>query len=219
MNKLVILRPEPGLSASLARAKEAGLEAIACPLMSVEPVEWSLPDLEAFDTLMFTSASAPAEAAEHRDALSALRVIAVGEKTAAAAREAGFTVAIVGDGGVDDLLEKMADEARILHLCGVNFRKPEAAQAINHLPVYRAVPTGAEPPVDGGHVYMVHSPRLGALLGMAIPEASRADKHVVAISQMAGVAVGPGWASVTMAPRPQDEAMLPVAAKLCQATE
>lgn len=218
MKKLVILRPDPGLTASMARAKDAGLDPIACPLTRVEPVDWSVPDLTDFDTLMFTSAKGAMEAAPHAEALLDLRCIAVGEKTAAAAREAGFDVKIVGDKGVDDLLEKMADEACILHLCGVNFRKPAAAQQINHLPVYRAVVTGDQPPADGEHVYMVHSPRLGALLAMAIPESDRTDKHVVAISQMAGVAVGPGWANVVMAERPQDEAMLSVALKLCQAS-
>ena len=40
MRKLLLLRPEPGLSASAERARSMGLDAIACPLFRVEPVEF-----------------------------------------------------------------------------------------------------------------------------------------------------------------------------------
>ncbi len=43
MRKLLLLRPEPGLSASAERARALGLEVIACPLFRVEPVEWQAP--------------------------------------------------------------------------------------------------------------------------------------------------------------------------------
>ena len=44
MRKLLLLRPEPGLSASAERARAIGLDVIACPLFRVEPVEWAAPD-------------------------------------------------------------------------------------------------------------------------------------------------------------------------------
>ena len=58
MRKLLLLRPEPGLSASVTRARALGLDVIACPLFRVGPVEWALPDSARFDGLLLTSANA-----------------------------------------------------------------------------------------------------------------------------------------------------------------
>ena len=58
MRKLLLLRPEPGLSASAERARALGLEVIACPLFAIEPVEWEAPDPADYDALLLTSANA-----------------------------------------------------------------------------------------------------------------------------------------------------------------
>ncbi|HEY0629709.1 MAG TPA: uroporphyrinogen-III synthase, partial [Sphingomicrobium sp.] len=58
MRKLLLLRPEPGLSASAERARALGLEVICRPLFEVEPVEWASPDPAAYDGLLLTSANA-----------------------------------------------------------------------------------------------------------------------------------------------------------------
>src|SRR5262245_7688966 len=58
MRKLLLLRPEPGLSASAERARSMGLEVVRCPLFHVEPVEWEAPDPAAFGALLLTSANA-----------------------------------------------------------------------------------------------------------------------------------------------------------------
>ena len=49
MRRVVVLRPEPGASATVERARERGLEAVAIPLLRVESVEWSAPEQSAFD--------------------------------------------------------------------------------------------------------------------------------------------------------------------------
>ena len=96
MRRVLVLRPEPGATATLRRARERGLEAEAVPLFEVEPVEWSVPDPSDFDALLLTSANAVRHGGPGLQALRELPVHAVGEATARAAREAGFAVATIG---------------------------------------------------------------------------------------------------------------------------
>lgn len=213
-SNIVLLRPEPGLSASKALLNKLDIEPVECPLMRIEPVDWSIPDLAQFDTLLFTSAIAPEMAAQHAEYLSTLTVVAVGEKTAEAARAAGFTVATVGSGNVDALLARLPKSAQILHLCALNFRRPTTGHRVFHLPVYRGVSTNNRVPLDGPQIYMVHSPRLAALLAAQVPEDQRGDKIVVAISPAAGKAAGTGWKEVTSNKNPSDVIMISLAATL-----
>ena len=58
MKRLLVLRPEPGASATAAKARALGLEPIAIPLFKTEAVEWEAPEASAFDGLLLTSANA-----------------------------------------------------------------------------------------------------------------------------------------------------------------
>ena len=40
MKRVLVLRPEPGASETVQRAKAKGLDAEASPLFVVEPIEW-----------------------------------------------------------------------------------------------------------------------------------------------------------------------------------
>ena len=104
MRRLVILRPEPGASATAARARAMGLEPVTMPLFKVEAVDWDAPDPGLFDALLLTSANAVRYAGERLRSLRQLPVYAVGEATAAAAREAGFEIASTGDTRIERLL-------------------------------------------------------------------------------------------------------------------
>ena len=44
MKRVLVLRPEPGASATVKRARERGLEAIAIPLFEIETVAWDVPE-------------------------------------------------------------------------------------------------------------------------------------------------------------------------------
>ena len=48
MTRIVVLRPEPGASATVARAEAAGLEAVSIPLFEAVPVDWAIPDAGLF---------------------------------------------------------------------------------------------------------------------------------------------------------------------------
>jgi uroporphyrinogen-III synthase len=60
---------------------------------------------------------------------------------------------------------------------------------------------------------LVHSPRAGSRLGELVPE--KGDVAIVAISKAAADAAGTGWDRVAVAEKPTDEAVLALAADLC----
>jgi uroporphyrinogen-III synthase len=215
MARLLVLRPEPGAGATVQRARALGLDAVAVPLFEVEPVAWTTPEASGFDGLLLTSANAVRFGAAGLQALRGLRVYAVGQATAAAAREAGFDIAAVGEAGVDRLLSSIEADLRLLHPCGED-RQPatNARQAITPLVVYRARPTQA-PDVSGpaGGIALIHSPRAGRRF--AELAADRNAIVIAAISTVAAEAAGDGWKSVAVAERPDDEALLALAARLC----
>ncbi|WP_237442381.1 uroporphyrinogen-III synthase [Saccharibacter sp. 17.LH.SD] len=83
--KVLVVRPEPGLSETMIQVQEQGWEAIACPVMDIRPSpvfsEWP------GHSIAITSAHAlPALAKQPKDRL----LLTVGEKTAQKVRKAGF---------------------------------------------------------------------------------------------------------------------------------
>ncbi|MCW3797767.1 uroporphyrinogen-III synthase [Sphingomonas sp. BN140010] len=215
----MVLRPQPGASATLARAAGMGLPAIAIHLFSVEPLEWQPPATGTFDGLLLTSANAPREAGPQLDLLRGLPVYAVGEATGAAARAAGLHVVEVGRGGVKELLAGVPRDLRLLHLCGADRTAEPTPVSVDCIPVYRAAPIDAPTGLDRlpGSVALVHSPRAGRRLAEVAGE--RQDVRVAAISKSAADACGTGWAALEAAPEPTDAALLSLAARLCQQSD
>jgi uroporphyrinogen-III synthase len=215
MRLVLVLRPEPGASATVERARERGLSARAIPLFDIEAVDWEAPDPAGFDGLLLTSANAVRFPGKQLESLRGLAAYTVGEATADAAREAGLSIAASGDSGVDRLLGSIDPEIRLLHLCGEDRRAPERPrQTITAIVVYRATPI--EPPDLGaaaGAVALIHSPRAGRRFAELVR--GRASIAIAAISAAAAQAVGTGWQSVEVADEPTDDALLAVAARLC----
>ena len=219
MRPVVVLRPEPGASETLGRARELGLDAVAIPLFDIEPVEWTPPDAQAFDGLLLTSANAVRHAGDGLRHLRGMPVYAVGQATAAAARDAGFGLAATGDAGVDRLLGSIDPDLRLLHLCGEDRQAPSSdGPPITAVPVYRArVRADADLTAAAqGAVIMIHSPRAGRHLAELVEQ--RASIAIVAISDSAAAAAGEGWERVDIADQPRDEALLALAARLCNKT-
>jgi uroporphyrinogen-III synthase len=213
--RVVVLRPEPAASVTAERAKELGLVPVVIPLFAIEPVAWQAPDPAGFDALLLTSANAVRMAGDQANKLRGLPVHAVGEVTAEAARDAGFEVASVGNAGVDASLASLAPSLSLLHLCGEDRRRPQAAwQTITPMVVYRARATEAPDLAQAaGAVVLVHSPRAARRLAELVRE--RSSIAVAAISSAAAEALGSGWNDVAHADTPNDEALLALAARLC----
>ena len=220
MRRVLVLRPEPGATATLRRAHERGLEAQAIPLFEVEPVEWAVPDPGAFDALLLTSANAVRHGGPGLQAFRGLPVHAVGEATARTARDAGFDVASIGDWDVSRLLESISGNVSLLHLCGEHRTVPEGAfQPIAAVPVYRSrAREGVEIGAAAGAIILIHSSRAGSRFAELV-NAQAIDRRsiiIAAISRAAAEAAGSGWAAIETAASPTDDALLALAERLCQ---
>ena len=216
MRPLVVLRPEPTLSATRARAEAIGLTVVACPLFTIDPLGWAKPNPVEFDALLLTSANTLRRAGELGH-LKTLPVVAVGEATAEAARDAGLSVEMIGSGGVDALLAAIPGAKRLLHLAGDDHApRGPTSHHVTAIPIYRAVSI-AEPelPDLAGAVVAVHSPRAGRRLAELAKYP--ATTSVVAISPAAAAACGEGWERIEAAAEPTDAALLSLARRLCQA--
>lgn len=215
MRPLVVVRPEPGNAATCARAHVAGFAAVALPLFAVVPLAWTPPDPAAYDALVLTSANAVRHGGSGLATLLALPVLAVGERTAAAARAAGFTVACVGECDAATLLAEPAAQAfaRALQLAGrdrVSMVAPTIAATVT---VY-ASEAVAVAPADlarlVGTTVLLHSARAARRLATLLDAAkvARTDVAVAAFSAAVATAAGTGWASITIADTPDDAALL-----------
>lgn len=215
MKRLLIVRPEPGNSASVAMAKALGLKAIAVPLFVTESLPWTAPAADEFDALLMTSANAPRLAGSALKQLASLPVYTVGQATASAAEAAGLAVAHHGNGNVADLLNDLDPSLRLLHLCGRDRTPMPSGRSVKQVEVYRSRPVEPAPSLPAsGAVIAIHSPRAGRRVAELVRDKS--DAMVVAISESAGVACGPGWQRVEIAGAPSDSSLLALAAKLCQ---
>ena len=219
MRRLVIVRPEPGASATARAAEAIGLEAVKLPLFKVQPVGWVVPDAAEFDALLLTSANALRHGGPALEGLLGMQAHCVGEATAAAAREAGFRVETVGAAGVDWLLSRLPSDLRLLHLCGEHRREPPGVQSIVAVPVYRSLELPVPQAIGEaeGAVVCVHSPRAASALARALNGSGLARDSIAlaAISEAAAQAAGSGWEAVEAADSPTEARLLAIAARLC----
>lgn len=219
MRPLLVLRPEPGASATARRALAIGLAPVVAPLFAVHALPWHPPDADAFDAVLFTSANALRHAGPELARYRHRPAYAVGQATAAAARDAGFSDVIAGTRDAEHLIADIDTTARILHLCGEHRHPP--TRAVHQVPVYVAqacssLPDKACEAMTSGAIAMVHSPRAAALFASLVAPALRATCDFVAISPAAAEAAGPGWRTFAAAPVPTDAAMLAIAGILCE---
>ena len=222
---LLILRPEPGNSATAARAAALGWGTIQAPLFTVSPIPWSAPDPRAFDAVMLTSANAARLGAAALARFTYLPLYAVGRATAEAARQTGFSDIRCGSSDAEALIAQAAADGitSILHLAGREHRPaPSGGIMIDHRIVYAAEPADRLPDqvqsaLGKGAVALLHSPRAAALFADLLGDAGIpcANVRIAAISPAALAAAGTGWQASIAAPAPDDEALLAAAARLC----
>jgi uroporphyrinogen-III synthase len=219
---VLILRPEPGASETAGKARRLGLHPHVAPLFAVRALAWEPPDPRDFDALLLTSANAARHGGAGLRRFAHLPCYAVGEATAEAARRAGFRDVRTGPADGEAAVAMIARDgaARVLHLCGrERVALTPAAFSIARHPVYAADPVAALPEeaaeaIATGALVLVHSPRAGALLRELVAE--QAGIRLAAISPAAAAAAGDGWREKAVAGAPRDEALLELAAKLCQ---
>src|ERR1043166_6763943 len=103
--RIVITRPQPAAERTAAALRARGHEVLVAPLMRIESIPADLSGNWA--GIVMTSANAPG-AIDRIETLLALPLYAVGERSAQAAREAGFKNVISADGAAADLVKVLA---------------------------------------------------------------------------------------------------------------
>lgn len=209
--RALVLRPAPGNARTCAALAAAGAEPVALPLFATVPVAWQVPDPQAFDALLLTSAAAVRHAGGGLAALRGLPVVAVGDATAAAARAAGLTVALVGQRDAASVVAAATAWPRLLHLAG---RDRVAQDGVSAMTVYAnealdVLPSALEVARDS--VVLLHSVRAAARFAALSCHVPRDAIRLAALSPAVATAAGEGWRSVAIAPVPSDAALVRVA--------
>ncbi|MCW2274233.1 uroporphyrinogen-III synthase [Rhodoblastus acidophilus] len=145
--RLLVTRPVDEAERTAGRLSALGHEALIAPVMEVAPTGAALPD-GPFDLVVATSARAL-----HEVAPIAAPLACVGEKTAAAGRKAGFSVAAVAPDAerLADLLLKESGTKRVLYVAGrerradLETRLGGAGWRVDLVEVYAARPVAAWP--------------------------------------------------------------------------
>jgi uroporphyrinogen-III synthase len=149
--KLLLTRPAADSAALAVLLKAQGHETVIAPMLEVQQHETTPPSLDGVTGLVFTSANGVRAFA----ALSAardLQVYAVGDRTAAAARQAGFAQIQSADGDVEALVGLIAArrtpaDGALLHVSGTvragNLAETLGARGftVHHAALYGAIPT------------------------------------------------------------------------------
>lgn len=225
MVPLVVIRPEPGCSASTAAARAARMEAHGFPLFEVAPKSWEAAAPDRFDAMLIGSANVFRHGGPGLRALAALPVLAVGEATAEAARGAGFTVAATGSGGLQRLLDSLPKEyRRVLRLAGderIPLTVPKHLQMEERV-VYASRPVPFPPELAAllrlPAIVALHSAEAARhLSAQCVSHAiRRAPLRIAALSPRIAAAAGDGWGEVATAHLPDDKALLALARQMCQ---
>ena len=208
----------------MAAASAAGFEAVAAPLLQIEPLEWTVPPGWP-DAILFTSARAPGLAARRAPALLDIPAYAVGQRTAAAAVSAGFRLTGEGLGDGSAILAAMARDGRreILHLAGADTAPLDIPDGVRlvRVPVYAARLVSALPPAavnalsGGAFATLLFSARTARHF-RALAEAAGIEpqgQRIVCLSAAVAEAAGGGWGGIGIAAVPALDAAL--AAALC----
>jgi|SRR5215470_17081005 uroporphyrinogen-III synthase len=226
--RVVLTRPQPDSERTAALLRARGHDVLVTPLMRIEPLVVDLGG--SWGAVIITSANAPAAIVDNRarQTLTKLPLFAVGDRSAEAGRQAGFTDVRSAGGDVRDLVRRLAEEnahpnAPLLYLAG----EDRAADFLGELStrgisaemriVYRAVaatfPQALIEALKGGAVDAVlHFSRRSAnnyLVGAAeagIAGPAMAVRHICLSAQVAGPLAGAG--RVAVAARPDEAAMV-----------
>lgn len=219
-----VFRPEPGLTQTLIAAHALGLNARGMPLSSVEALTWTAP-AQHFDGLLIGSANAVRHGGKELEKIAHVPVLAVGETTAALARQAGMDVRHTGSAGLQALLDDLPDEPRrLLRLAG---EKHVSLDIPPHLTVetrivyrvlYRPLTAKQAGLLGGGGVALLHSGEAARHFSEQC-SGLNVDRTRIIIAAMApriAQSAGKGWESVHTAQESSDAALLALAAELCQ---
>ncbi len=194
------------------------------PLFSIGPVPWNPPVADDFDGLLIGSANAIRHAGEGLALYGGIDVYAVGAVTACEAEKAGFNVKAVGEGGLQALIDGMAETPlKLLRLAGAEHMTldPPANIRIEKRIVYRAtsreLPQSIADQLADGGIMMLHSAAASVHFSQECSRlnVSKANIQIAALGPRIASAAGAGWAGVSCAHTPRETAVLALVQDLC----
>jgi uroporphyrinogen-III synthase len=233
MSRLLVTRPEPDALSTAAALRALGHDVLLAPLLQFAPVANADLGTAPFAALLMTSANAARAIARHPrlGELVRLPVLAVGDRSAEAAREAGFghvasaaggavelaRLAVVQFGGTTARLLYLAGEDRAAHLAGA---LGAHGLTVHTVVVYRMAPASTLPPdvaaalstwgVDG----VLHYSRRSAQTYLRCAEAAGLGEeaarpvHYCLSEETAAPLVAAGAATIRIAPQPNEKSLL-----------
>lgn len=219
---VVVIRPEPGNAATCAAARAMGLAPLSASLFEIEPLAWDVPE-GVFDAILAGSANVFRHGGESLRALREVPVIAVGETTAQAARDAGFAVSHTGEGGLQPVVATLP-QGNYLRIAGEDRVPLDPAQDVRIATVVayaarrRTFPAHLVEALQSPTVVLLHSGEAAAhfsqecdALGIA-----RERHHLACLAPRIAQRAGEGWARVAVASSRTDKEVLELAARMCQ---
>lgn len=226
---IVLTRPEPQSQrfAQELAARLPGVRIVITPLMKTTLLRPALPDLP-FQAVIFSSETG-VEAAKGLNQPLPSTAFCVGDRTAQAAQDAGFTArSAVGDVlALERLIIKSGIAGPLLHLCGRE-TVGELAETLTKggIETHSAIVYGQDPQpmtTEAASLFSqtspiivpLFSPRSARLLVQALPRPVVAPLWIVAISEnTAAAAQALGPARMTVSSHPDGENMLQAVAEL-----
>lgn len=224
MRRILAIRPDPGLAATIGAGRGAGLEIEGWPLFRIAARGWKAPSRDEIDGLLLGSANALRHGGPQLDGFRDKPVFAVGGATADAARAFGFRVEATGMGELQKLLDVMAGQSlRLLRLTGAAHVPvtPPPGISIHTVVGYESLalpmPDALKRALREGALVLVHSAVAMRHL------AEQCGEHDIALEQIAIAALSPrianaaggGWQRVEAAASPDEAALLALAQDMC----
>lgn len=233
MSKMLITRPEPDAQSSLARLQALDIEGVAVPLMERVTLDVSLPPADGFAAVVLTSANAVRTLVDRGVVgdYAHLPVLAVGDRTARDAEQAGFVRVSSAAGAFGDLVNAIslsglkgplfyptgkhqsADLAKALAPMGVMV----ATAKVYDMVAIETLPTGVLAALgDGGIgavlVYSRRTAEIFAQLAQSLDRAQRQNLGMLCMSEaVAEPLLEAHFNRIGLADRPDEEAMMALA--------
>jgi uroporphyrinogen-III synthase len=233
---ILVTRPQPDNDATAAGLRARGFHVLQAPMLRFEPVVFSVDADAHYGAVIVTSANALRAMAGQPTAASLhpLPVFAVGERTAEAARNAGFRHVISADGDANALRDLIVAQGAahalkttqtLLYLAGADLARDLAGElgergfnVVTHT-TYRMVPEPTLPPdvsaalaQDGIKVVLHYSRRsarafFAAARSAGVEISTLAIPHYCLSDSIAAVALDAGATRVAVAMTPDENAL------------
>lgn len=231
MALILVTRPQPDADTTAAKLRSRGHEALVAPLLSLEAIEADLTAGRPWAGVLVTSANALRTLPQPTIApLAALPLLAVGRRTAEAARDTGFSDVQSADGDMRALVRLAiarvrAPDAPLLYLAGEERSGDLAAELdrsgirvetriVYRMRAERAFPQPARTALAAGRIGgVVHFSRRSAETFCACAQADGVEGPALSavqycLSEAVGAVFRPGMTAVRIAPRPEEDALL-----------